>query len=225
MGTFARGFASVPPRNHPCGARMRPSPNRASRVCAEHVGTRMRRASGRNPPFNPPRVAPSDSGRGGARRTRPTRGACGLVWARRARHARRMERQTANRPCVGCGAPTLCRANALRCAVCARHRRMAHQWRTSARRCIECARAIKARRKREARAVEIAKRAPRPCAKCERAIEERLAQTRYCAECAKPKPARGPRNDRYCVGCGVNMGPRRSDARRCKACARPCERA
>ena len=116
--------------------------------------------------------------------------------------ALRMERQTATRRCVVCGAPAGRRANALRCAVCARAARLAR----------------KAGRRREARTVEIAKRAPRMCAKYGRAIVGRAAQATHCIECAKP--LRPPREDRYCVGCGVNMGKRRSDARRCRPCAR-----
>ena len=83
-----------------------------------------------------------------------------------------------------------------------------------------CARAahlaLSTARKREARAVELAKRAPRPCAKCGGIIDKgRAPQARYCAECAR---MRGPQ-DRYCMGCGVYMGTRRKDAK-CRPCAR-----
>lgn len=143
----------------------------------------------------------------------PALGAHGLrahtarVWAcvggaRRAMLAR-MERQTANRLCVGCGAPTLRRANAIRCAVCARAARLAR----------------KAARNREARAAEIAARRPRQCSACGRAIVGRRTNARRCIECVKPS-RRKALETHQCVDCGIDLRTRRSDARRCRPCAR-----
>ena len=176
------------------------APDGAARFSAEHVGARMRRgaADSIRPDHAPD--SPSDSGR--ARRRAWARiGACvGLCG--RAGPCWRMSYVRAHAPakgrCIECGGATARRANALRC--------------------VPCALAARARRNRAARAVEIAKRAPRACAACcGRAIVGRAAQARHCIECVR---YRGPQPDRHCVDCGVNMGKRRSDARRCRTCAR-----